>query len=66
MPQTVFAFMLAYMCGSHLYRMYVDYMGWSLDFTGMLLYCMLNVTKCNCGVVYCCANAGIQLYYWLL
>lgn len=34
MPQVVFAFVLGYICLSHIYRIYVDYMGWSLDFTG--------------------------------
>lgn len=29
-----FAFTMAYMSLSHLYRVYVDYLGWSLDFTG--------------------------------
>ncbi|CAM9792564.1 unnamed protein product, partial [Laminaria digitata] len=34
MPRVVFAFVLGYISLSHLYRCYVDYMGWSLDFTG--------------------------------
>ena len=34
MPHMVFAFVLGYICMSHIYRTYVDYMGWSLDFTG--------------------------------
>ncbi|CAM9747306.1 unnamed protein product, partial [Choristocarpus tenellus] len=34
MPKLVFVFVLGYMCASHIYRMYVDWMGWSLDFTG--------------------------------
>lgn len=34
MPHIVFAFVLGYICMSHIYRTYVDYMGWSLDFTG--------------------------------
>lgn len=34
MPHMVFAFVLGYICLSHIYRTYVDYMGWSLDFTG--------------------------------
>lgn len=34
MPKVVFAFVLGYISLSHLYRAYVDYMGWSLDFTG--------------------------------
>lgn len=44
MPKAVFAFMLAYMCGSHLYRMYVDYMGWSLDFTGPQMLLTIKLT----------------------
>jgi len=27
-------FMMAYMSGAHIYRMYTDYLGWHLDFTG--------------------------------
>jgi hypothetical protein len=39
MPRTfahkfVFVWMMGYMCLSHVYRMYTDYMGWSMDFTG--------------------------------
>ena len=34
MPKVVFTFVLGYISLSHLYRAYVDYMGWSLDFTG--------------------------------
>ena len=34
MPHLVFAFVLGYISMSHIYRTYVDYMGWSLDFTG--------------------------------
>jgi lysophospholipid acyltransferase len=30
----VFFFVMTYMSLSHLYRVYVDYLGWSLDFTG--------------------------------
>jgi len=30
----VFAFVMLYMSVSHIYRMYNDYMGWSMDFTG--------------------------------
>lgn len=30
----VFLFTMTYMSVSHLYRLYVDYLGWSLDFTG--------------------------------
>jgi lysophospholipid acyltransferase len=49
MPKVVFAFLLSYICGSHLYRMYVDYMGWSLDFTGpqMLLTIKLSAFAYN-------------------
>lgn len=31
----VFVFSMAYIMISHIYRMYVDYMGWTLDFTGI-------------------------------
>ncbi|CAM9195114.1 unnamed protein product [Discosporangium mesarthrocarpum] len=34
MPQVVFTFVMAYISFSHIYRQYVDWMGWSLDFTG--------------------------------
>eukprot|EP00752_Nemacystus_decipiens_P014687 g13083.t1 len=34
MPHIVFAFVLGYISLAHIYRAYVDYMGWSLDFTG--------------------------------
>eukprot|EP00903_Cladosiphon_okamuranus_P019810 g18207.t1 len=34
MPHMVFIFVLGYVCMSHIYRAYEDYMGWSLDFTG--------------------------------
>eukprot|EP00640_Fibrocapsa_japonica_P001956 CAMPEP_0113937852 /NCGR_PEP_ID=MMETSP1339-20121228/4363_1 /TAXON_ID=94617 /ORGANISM="Fibrocapsa japonica" /LENGTH=540 /DNA_ID=CAMNT_0000940759 /DNA_START=158 /DNA_END=1780 /DNA_ORIENTATION=- /assembly_acc=CAM_ASM_000762 len=34
MPIVAFTFVLTYMSAAHLYRMYTDYMGWSLDFTG--------------------------------
>ncbi|KAG5188593.1 MBOAT, membrane-bound O-acyltransferase family-domain-containing protein [Tribonema minus] len=49
MPKVVFAFLLSYICGSHIYRMYVDYMGWSLDFTGpqMLLTIKLSAFAYN-------------------
>jgi lysophospholipid acyltransferase len=32
--RVVFAFVILYIMVSHIYRMSVDYMGWSLDFTG--------------------------------
>lgn len=33
-PRAVFIWMMAYMSLSHMYRMYSDYLGWTLDFTG--------------------------------
>ncbi|ETV66625.1 hypothetical protein H257_16933 [Aphanomyces astaci] len=49
-PQLVFAFNMSYMSASHLYRIYVDYLGWSLDFTGpqMLLVIKLTSFAYNC------------------
>ncbi|KAF0701623.1 Aste57867_7951 [Aphanomyces stellatus] len=49
-PQLVFAFNMLYLSGSHLYRLYVDYLGWSLDFTGpqMLLVIKLTSFAYNC------------------
>lgn len=43
-PYLVFAFNMLYMSASHIYRLYVDYMGWTLDFTGpqMLLVIKLS------------------------
>ena len=34
MHNLVFIFLMAYMSASHIYRMYTDYLGWHLDFTG--------------------------------
>lgn len=40
----VLFFALAYISGSHIYRMYVDYLGWSLDFTGPQMLLTLKFT----------------------
>lgn len=41
----VFVFMMAYMTGSHIYRLYVDYMGWTLDFTGPQMLLTIKLTS---------------------
>lgn len=41
----VFAWMMAYMTASHLYRLHVDYMGWSLDFTGPQMLLTIKLTS---------------------
>lgn len=33
-PLAVMAWMMLYMTASHIYRLYTDYLGWHLDFTG--------------------------------
>lgn len=40
----VFFFMMAYMTCSHIYRVYVDYMGWTLDFTGPQMLLTIKLT----------------------
>mmetsp|Transcript_37512 Transcript_37512/g.49427 ORF Transcript_37512/g.49427 Transcript_37512/m.49427 type:complete len:542 (+) Transcript_37512:178-1803(+) len=45
MPGVVFAFVMIYMCAAHLYRMYTDYMGWSLDFTGPQMILCIKLTS---------------------
>lgn len=44
-PQLVFAFNMIYMSASHIYRIYVDYMGWSLDFTGPQMLLVIKLTS---------------------
>lgn len=41
----VFVFMMAYMTASHIYRIYVDYMGWTLDFTGPQMLLTIKLTS---------------------
>lgn len=41
----VFVFMMGYMTASHIYRIYVDYMGWSLDFTGPQMLLTIKLTS---------------------
>jgi len=41
----VFVFMMGYMTASHVYRIYVDYMGWSLDFTGPQMLLTIKLTS---------------------
>jgi len=45
MPLSVFVFIMSYMCIAHLYRMYTDYMGWSLDFTGPQMILCIKLTS---------------------
>lgn len=40
----VFAWMMAYMCVVHLYRLHTDYMGWSLDFSGPQMLLTIKLT----------------------
>ncbi|KDO21008.1 hypothetical protein SPRG_13936 [Saprolegnia parasitica CBS 223.65] len=43
-PSIVFLFNMTYMSLAHLYRIYVDYMGWSLDFTGPQMLLVIKLT----------------------
>lgn len=38
----VFIFSMAYIVGAHIYRMYTDYLGWSLDYTGPLMLLVIK------------------------
>lgn len=42
--KVVFIFSMVYLCVSHLYRMYVDYLGWTLDFTGPQMLLTIKFT----------------------
>ncbi|KAG9403198.1 Lysophospholipid acyltransferase 1 [Aphanomyces cochlioides] len=44
-PFLVFAFNMLYLSASHLYRIYVDYLGWSLDFTGPQMLLVIKLTS---------------------
>ncbi|ETV90916.1 hypothetical protein, variant 1 [Aphanomyces invadans] len=44
-PQLVFGLNMVYMSASHLYRIYVDYLGWSLDFTGPQMLLVIKLTS---------------------
>ncbi|RLN74477.1 hypothetical protein BBJ28_00007302 [Nothophytophthora sp. Chile5] len=44
-PYIVFLFNMLYMSGSHIYRLYVDYMGWTLDFTGPQMLLVIKLTS---------------------
>eukprot|EP01113_Clastostelium_recurvatum_P030996 TRINITY_DN3823_c0_g1_i3.p1 TRINITY_DN3823_c0_g1~~TRINITY_DN3823_c0_g1_i3.p1 ORF type:complete len:409 (-),score=88.84 TRINITY_DN3823_c0_g1_i3:104-1330(-) len=41
----VFVFVMGYISVSHIYRMYTDYMGWTLDFTGSQMVLTLKLTS---------------------
>ncbi|KAH9101924.1 hypothetical protein AeMF1_021370 [Aphanomyces euteiches] len=43
-PRLVFLWNMIYMSASHLYRLYVDYMGWSLDVTGPQMLLVIKLT----------------------
>eukprot|EP01104_Vermistella_antarctica_P017299 TRINITY_DN6102_c0_g1_i2.p1 TRINITY_DN6102_c0_g1~~TRINITY_DN6102_c0_g1_i2.p1 ORF type:complete len:483 (+),score=104.42 TRINITY_DN6102_c0_g1_i2:193-1641(+) len=40
-----YGFAMGYLTLSHIYRMYDDYMGWSLDFTGPLMIITIKLTE---------------------
>lgn len=40
----VLIFVMAYMTLSHLYRLYIDYLGWTLDFTGPQMMLTIKLT----------------------
>jgi hypothetical protein len=42
---TIFVFAMAYMCASHIYRLYVDYLGFSLDFTSAQMILTLKLVS---------------------
>eukprot|EP01121_Diplochlamys_sp_Union-15-3_P020647 TRINITY_DN8099_c0_g1_i3.p1 TRINITY_DN8099_c0_g1~~TRINITY_DN8099_c0_g1_i3.p1 ORF type:complete len:385 (+),score=31.10 TRINITY_DN8099_c0_g1_i3:55-1209(+) len=42
--KVVFIFCFAYIVISHLYRLYVDYLGWTLDFSGIQMLLTLRLT----------------------
>ncbi|TDH67510.1 hypothetical protein CCR75_002307 [Bremia lactucae] len=44
-PGIVFLFNMLYISSSHIYRLYVDYMGWTLDFTGPQMLLVLKLTS---------------------
>ena len=44
-PYIVFVFNMLYMTASHLYRIYIDYMGWSLDFTGAQMLIVIKLSS---------------------
>ncbi|GMF46478.1 unnamed protein product [Phytophthora fragariaefolia] len=44
-PTLVFLFNMLYMSASHIYRLYVDYMGWTLDFTGPQMLLVIKLTS---------------------
>ncbi|RHY19658.1 hypothetical protein DYB30_004269 [Aphanomyces astaci] len=43
-PRLVFVWNMLYISASHLYRLYVDYMGWSLDITGPQMLLVIKLT----------------------
>eukprot|EP01132_Coremiostelium_polycephalum_P004175 gene4175-5225_t len=45
-PLAVFIFCMGYLSVSHWYRMYNDYMGWTLDYTGPQMILTLKLVSC--------------------
>jgi hypothetical protein len=45
LPQVNFVWVFGYMSCAHIYRMYVDYMGWTLDFTTMQMVLTIKLTS---------------------
>ncbi|KAI9913169.1 hypothetical protein PsorP6_005624 [Peronosclerospora sorghi] len=44
-PSIVFVVNMLYMSAAHIYRLYVDYMGWTLDFTGPQMLLVIKLTS---------------------
>ncbi|KAF4318248.1 hypothetical protein BBO99_00004369 [Phytophthora kernoviae] len=44
-PMLAFLFNMLYMSAAHIYRLYVDYMGWTLDFTGPQMLLVIKLTS---------------------
>jgi len=51
LPKIAFGFMLAYLSSLHIYRMVVDYMGYKLDATGLIMVLTIKITLLACN--YC-------------
>jgi len=51
LPKASFVLMFSYLSFLHIYRMYTDYMGWSLDATALLMMTTIKLTSLACN--YC-------------
>ena len=58
----IFAFMLLYLFTMHLFRVYHDYMGWTLDITGPLMLLTIKVRRGGRGV--CWLSGGSSPITW--